>query len=423
MKDLHELGLRGRLPIFIGSFLQDRFFRVRVGSSLSDPYSQENGVPQGSILSPTLFNIKINSIVNSITENLMSSLYVDDFLIAFRGKYMPTIERQLQMNLNRIHKWSVENGFKFSKQKTVCMPFFYPRSSDRPDPSLTIDNCQIKVVHETKFLGLLLDSKFNFIPHINALKAKCMKSLNLLKVVGKYNWGGDSTVLLRLYRAITRSRLDYGCVVYGSARPSYLRCLNTVHHQGLRISLRAFRTSPIESLYVLAGEPQLALRRVKLSLQYIIKVASTPTNPTYDAIFNPKYIEEYEARKSAIQPLGLRMKPYLLDAKIDTTIIAETEVPPIAPWNFPVPKILLDLAELKKSETNPVDFQNLFYNIKLKYASYKFLYTDSSKTTNEWLAQSHLLLRSKPNVAFQINPRSTLWNLHCAYFPCCYHSE
>lgn len=378
MKDLHDLGLRGRLPVFIGSFLQDRFFKVRVGSTMSSPYSQENGVPQGSILSPTLFNVKINSIVNSISENLMSSLYVDDFLIAYRSRYMPTIERQLQLNLNRIHKWSLENGFKFSKQKTVCLPFYYLRSN-HPDPSLIIDNCQIKVVNETKFLGVLFDSKLSFIPHIKALKAKCLKSMNLLKVVSKYNWGGDTTVLLRLYRAITRSRLDYGSVVYGSARPSYLKCLNSVHHQGLRLSLRAFRTSPVESLYVLAGEPPLSLRRIKLSMQYILKVASTPTNPTYDVIFHPKYMHHYESRSNAIRPLGLRMKFYLEAAKIDTTIIAETEVPPIPPWILPVPKVILDLAELKKSETNPVDYQNLFYSIRFKYESYKFLYTDGSK--------------------------------------------
>ena len=63
MKDIHKLGLRGRLPTFIESFLADRTMQVRVGSSLSDQYDQEQGVPQGGALSTTLFNIKINDIV------------------------------------------------------------------------------------------------------------------------------------------------------------------------------------------------------------------------------------------------------------------------------------------------------------------------------------------------------------------------
>ena len=62
MKDLHGFGLRGRLPIFISNVLQDRSFKVRVASTFSDSHPQEMGVPQGSILSVTLFSVKINSI-------------------------------------------------------------------------------------------------------------------------------------------------------------------------------------------------------------------------------------------------------------------------------------------------------------------------------------------------------------------------
>ena len=57
MKDLHGFGLRGRLPIFISNFLQDRSFKVRVVSTFSDSHPQEMGVPQGSILSVTLFSV------------------------------------------------------------------------------------------------------------------------------------------------------------------------------------------------------------------------------------------------------------------------------------------------------------------------------------------------------------------------------
>ena len=88
--------------------------------------------------------------------------------------------------------------------------------------------------------------------------------------------------LLNLYRSLIRSKLDYGYIVYGSARPSYLTMLNTIHHQGIRLALGAFRTSPVESLYVEAGELPLEERRIKLSLQYLTKLKSTPLNPAID---------------------------------------------------------------------------------------------------------------------------------------------
>jgi len=66
LKDLHNAGLRGRLPLFISGCLSDRKFQVRVGGTYSKVCEQEMGVPQGSILSATLFCLKINSIVKAL---------------------------------------------------------------------------------------------------------------------------------------------------------------------------------------------------------------------------------------------------------------------------------------------------------------------------------------------------------------------
>ena len=111
LNDLYSFGIRGRLADFISTFLNDRQFKVRVGDIFSDSHEQEMGVPQGSILSVTLFSVKINSIVKSVCPGVECFLYVDDFCICYRSKHMYTIERQLQQVLNNLSKWSRENGF------------------------------------------------------------------------------------------------------------------------------------------------------------------------------------------------------------------------------------------------------------------------------------------------------------------------
>jgi len=83
MQDLFNAGLRGRLPLFIQGFLQNRQFCVRLGYHKSDLFDQEMGVPQGSIMSVTLFALKINSVVKNLTPDVECSLYVDDFLICY----------------------------------------------------------------------------------------------------------------------------------------------------------------------------------------------------------------------------------------------------------------------------------------------------------------------------------------------------
>ena len=153
---------------------------------------------------------------------------------------------QLQHSLNRLGD---ENGFEFSPSKTMCVHFCQLRKHHF-DPQLYLNGTQIPTIGEAKFLGLIFDSKRSFIPHITSIKSRCTKSLDLIKVLSNTTWGADRKVLLRSYRALIRSKLDYGCIVYGSARPSYIKQLDTVHKQGLRLCLGAFRTSPVQILYV-----------------------------------------------------------------------------------------------------------------------------------------------------------------------------
>ena len=153
------------------------------------------------------------------------------------------IERQLQQCLNKIHKWPNKNEFTFSKTKTKCVHFCQFRRPHN-NPILKLDGVNIPIVEEYKFLGVIFDKKLSFILHIKYLKAKCHKALKLLRVVAHTDWGADRSTLLKLYRSLVRSKLDYGCFIYGFARKSYLQCLDTIHHLGLRLALGAFRTSP-----------------------------------------------------------------------------------------------------------------------------------------------------------------------------------
>jgi len=378
LSDLHNMGFRGRMPHFINSFLQNREFKVRVGSTLSDSVDQEMGVPQGAILSVTLFSIKINNLVKVLNDNIDGSLFVDDFSISCRGSNMPTIERQLQLCLNKIHQWSTENGFRFSKAKTNVIHFCNKRKLHN-DPELFLDKTRLKVVKEAKFLGLVFDNKLSFLPHIKHLKTKCLKALNLLKSVSGTKWGGDQKTLLILYRALIRSKLDYGSVIYGSARKSYLKQLQTIHHQGLRLALGAFRTSPVPSLYVEADETSLSERQIKLSLQYITKLKSNPSNPAYNCVFHPEYTALYERKPKAIPPLGIRIQEHIVPANIKLENIKISKLLNFPPWQMVKPTVNLDLAEYPKSTTNQLVYQQHFAELKTQFPEHIGIYTDGSK--------------------------------------------
>ena len=288
---------------------------------------------------------------------------------------MHTIERQV---LNDLSKWSSKNGFKFSKTKTKCMHFCQSRKLHL-DPELTLDGVQIEVIPELKLLGLLLASKLSFISHINYLSNKCHKALNLLRVVSSMDWGADRKVLLRLYRTLVRSKLDYGCIVYGSARQSYLRKLDSIHNLGLRLALGSFRTSPVNSLYAEANEPSLNLRRKKLSLQYYLKLKSNHDNPTHKVEIEPLYKDEFLKREKVIPLFSLRCEADINSLDCDLEDVANYKISEVPLWTSKSQTYLYNLASDKKAITDPVVFKTKFLEAKEQYYTHEDIYTDGSK--------------------------------------------
>ena len=159
---------------------------------------------------------------------------------------MNIVKWQLQLNLKKVNKWARENGFKFSKSKTKCVHFCSVRKMHN-DPVLKIDDSEIPVINEYRFLGVIFDKKLSFIPHMKYLKNKSICAQQLLRVVSHTEWGADRQTLIKLYKTLLCSQLDYGLFVYRFARKSYLKQLDPIHHESLRLVLGAFKTSPIDS--------------------------------------------------------------------------------------------------------------------------------------------------------------------------------
>ncbi|GFV93012.1 probable RNA-directed DNA polymerase from transposon X-element [Trichonephila clavipes] len=237
---------------------------------------------------PTFIKIFLNF------RTFRASLYVDDLQISCEGSDMRMIERQLQTAVNNILKWCDTNGHSISASKSCCVHFCRKRGI-HPDPEIRIRDIQIPVVPD----------------------------------------------------AIVLSRIDYGCVAYGSACNSTLQKLDPVHHMALRICSGAFRTSPVQSLYVNCHQLPLDLRRRKLSLAFYFKILSVPSHPLQNVYMSTSMKRLYDARPSNIRPFMDRMK--------------------------------LHTSELDLPNVPPVVFQRVFAYHRSQYSRYSAIYTDGSK--------------------------------------------
>ena len=186
----------------------------------------------------------------------------------------------------------------------------------------------------------------------------------------------------RFYQTFTklfRSKLDYGCIVYGSARPSYLKTLETIYHQGVRLALGAFLTTSVDSLLVEANEPSLKGTRENVSLQFGIKLKSNRSNPTYNSVFRPNVFSLFKQKPNAILTFGIRIAPALTAAGIKVRNIKANSVIDTLPWTLNKAEVNFSLTADKKDNTDAFIFKTKFQEITSHYPDFKHIYTDGSK--------------------------------------------
>ena len=280
LQEIFKFVLRGELPLFLCNYLTNRTFRTKIDNTLSSCHNLDQGVPQGGVLSCTLFTIAINGVLECIPQSINAILYVDDLLIYCSGNYVPVLERRMQTAINKIQEWTETHGFTFSPLKTNCIHFHRKRKFQTP-LKLTLNNIIIPNRETIKYLGMEIDYKLTWKNHIKSLKMETMKRLDLLKCLSHTNWGSDRVTMLRLYRSIIRSKLDYGSFIYSSATESTLRLLDPVHNAAIRLCTGAYRSSPVLSLYSESGEPPLEKRREQLMLQYYCRSLQEPSSVAF----------------------------------------------------------------------------------------------------------------------------------------------
>ena len=120
---LNKIVCKRNLFNFILNLLFESTFQIKSSNCLSDTFIQENGVPQGSTISVTLFLLVINDIFKQILMPIIPMLYADDFSILCRSSNTITIKQILQDAINELRKWSKTSGLDFQQKKTKLIIF------------------------------------------------------------------------------------------------------------------------------------------------------------------------------------------------------------------------------------------------------------------------------------------------------------
>ncbi len=370
LKILQIIGIKGNMYDIIKNFSLDRKLQVRINGQLSDIKQIENGVPQGSVLSVTLFLLSINDIDKGVQPPVIIRKYADDITVLCKGKSVPSTQKTMQKALNTIFEWSLSTGFKFSAKKTECM--FFSKRIDTVSPKLQLGTQPLRFVNKMKILGQQFDPKLTWKIHIQELIMECKKRLNVIKCLSNNNWGADKNLLLLTYKAIIRSKIDYGSLLYRSANKKELRKIESIHNKGLRICTGCFHTTPTGSILIEAQETSLNHRRKTLNLKYAAKAASF-TNPIIHNDIFPQLQNIYNSH-FRYKPMYSRITQQLKELNIKSISAEKHRQLQIPPWTIEKMTLELSLTDYNNSNLTKEDWNTQFKEVIQKYKNYSHFY-------------------------------------------------
>ena len=191
--------------------------------------------------------------------------------------------------------------------------------------------------------------------------------------------GADKKSLLKLYDSLCWSKLDYGCQFYSSACKTLLSQLDVVHNMGLRLCSGAFKTSPIESIYVDTEHMPLNLRREELGLRYLVRIKSAPKNPSLQVLKDDTSSQKFQGSRSS-KPFQVRLNEDVADTNLKSQRIQKVELSEIPPWL--VPEVCVCDKPATKKNLSEEEVRSRFLELDAVHLGQTKLYTDGSKSGN-----------------------------------------
>jgi hypothetical protein len=248
---LRHAGIDSSLLLWIGSFLHHRSLSVRLDGHSSKLHKINAGVPQGSVLAPTLFLVYINDLLSSTYSDIHS--YADDSTlhssITHRGigvdRRRTAAAAGMNDDLAAIVSWGNSNLVTFNASKTHFLILSGRR--DRGDmPHLHMSNSDIVVDSSIFMLGLTISNNLDWKPHIANISRAAACKLGFLFRARRYF---TPLQLLTLYKSQVRPLLDYCSHVWGGAPSSHLFTLDRLQAKALRLVDDPQLTSSLHSLH------------------------------------------------------------------------------------------------------------------------------------------------------------------------------
>uniref|UniRef100_A0A3B3B509 Reverse transcriptase domain-containing protein n=1 Tax=Oryzias melastigma TaxID=30732 RepID=A0A3B3B509_ORYME len=229
---LEKYGFRGLVLKWIKSYLTNRRQYVQLGDVCSSEMNIISGVPQGSVLGPKLFILFINDLC-SVSQAMKMVLFADDTNIFCSGENLNELLNLATKEMKKIKAWFDCNNLAFNLDKTKIMVF---GNNKNELIQFEINGVKVEVVHENRFLGVIIDDKMSWKPHIKQIQNKVSRSLAILNNV-KHLLNYKS--LHMLYCSLILPYFSYCAEIWGNNYITSIKPLIVLQKRAIRVIHKA----------------------------------------------------------------------------------------------------------------------------------------------------------------------------------------
>ncbi|GFX66444.1 putative 115 kDa protein in type-1 retrotransposable element R1DM [Trichonephila clavipes] len=233
----HSYRIPLHFPKFIHSYLTNRVI-IRTDNTFTIKKQIFKCCPQGSVLSPTLWNIYFNPILSLNSELFLLQAFADDLAVVPFGLSRRELENNTNKILSLVNSKLSELNLSIATAKTVSVVFRCPflqcrgfrgSTTFRRNPIFKIGSNSIHISKSFKYLGVNIDNRLSWTLHINSIKDKVVQPI-----------------------------ISYGAGVWsGSLASIQVQKLKSIQRIYLLKITKVYKTSPTNALNILSGIPPI----------------------------------------------------------------------------------------------------------------------------------------------------------------------
>ena len=213
-------------------------------------FSTGLGFPQGGVCSAKFWLIAFDYAIQIINRyNIEGNGYADDCSALYGGRRLDHALKRLQKMLNELTEWGRKCGLKFNPEKSVAVVF--TRRRKQPPFKLKIDGGEIEYKSQVKYLGVTLDSKLHWTPHLEEKLTKTKKYLGKVANMTRKNWGPKPKLMRWAYIGVVRPMLCYGAMIWGHRAPELMEKFRRINRMAINTFANFPRSTPTAALEVM----------------------------------------------------------------------------------------------------------------------------------------------------------------------------